>query len=69
MRDGGRKFGGLGVERAVNHVNQTLAKELKGMDVFGQKAIDNLMIELDGRLRICNHPRKKHKHQCWQPSH
>lgn len=48
LRDGGRKFGGLGVERAVNHVNQIFAKELKGMDVFGQKAIDNLMIELDG---------------------
>lgn len=48
MRDGGKKFCGLGVERAVSHVNQVLAKEIKGMDVFGQKAIDQLMIELDG---------------------
>ena len=48
LRDGGKKYGGLGVERAVSNVNQVLAKKVKGMDVFGQKAIDSLMIELDG---------------------
>ena len=48
LRDGGKKYGGLGVERAVSNVNQVLAKKVKGMDVFGQKTIDSLMIELDG---------------------
>jgi len=48
LRDGGSKYGGLGVERAVNNVNRILAKEIKGMDVFAQAEIDHLMIELDG---------------------
>lgn len=48
LRDGGKKYGGLGVERAVNNVNRVLAKEIKGMDVFAQKEIDAAMIGLDG---------------------
>lgn len=48
LRDGGNKWNGLGVERAVNNVNYILAKELKGMDVFAQAEIDYMMLELDG---------------------
>lgn len=48
LRDGGKKWSGLGVERAVNNVNHILAKELKGMDVFAQAEIDHMMLELDG---------------------
>ena len=39
---------GKGVLKAVANVNDTLAKELQGIDVFEQNAIDKLMIELDG---------------------
>ncbi len=39
---------GKGVLKAVANVNDILAKELKGIDVFEQNAIDKLMIEIDG---------------------
>jgi len=39
---------GKGVLKAVANVNEVIAKELKGLDVFEQNAIDKLMIELDG---------------------
>ncbi len=39
---------GKGVLQAVKNVNEILAEELIGVDVFEQNAIDNLMIQLDG---------------------
>ncbi|WP_118193176.1 phosphopyruvate hydratase [Albibacterium indicum] len=39
---------GKGVLQAVKNVNETIALELNGADVFEQNAIDNLMLELDG---------------------
>ena len=39
---------GKGVLQAVKNVNEILAEELIGVDVFEQNAIDNLMIKLDG---------------------
>ena len=39
---------GKGVLKAVANVNDIIAKELQGIDVFEQNAIDRLMIELDG---------------------
>ena len=39
---------GKGVLTAVKNVNEILAKELKGIDVFEQNMIDQLMIEIDG---------------------
>ncbi|RFZ85858.1 phosphopyruvate hydratase [Mucilaginibacter terrenus] len=39
---------GKGVLKAVANVNDVIAKELQGIDVFEQVAIDKLMIELDG---------------------
>jgi len=39
---------GKGVLKAVANVNDVIAKELQGIDVFEQNAIDKLMIELDG---------------------
>ena len=39
---------GKGVLKAVANVNDIIAKELKGLDVFEQNAIDKLMIALDG---------------------
>ncbi|MEG2865654.1 MAG: phosphopyruvate hydratase [Mucinivorans sp.] len=45
--DSGR-YGGKGVLKAVQNVNQTIAKEITGMMVTDQTAIDRAMIALDG---------------------
>ena len=39
---------GKGVTQAVDNVNDILADELLGFDVFDQRAIDQAMIDLDG---------------------
>ncbi len=48
LRDGGKTFMGKGVQKAVKNVNEKLAKELEGIDVFEQNAIDKLMNDIDG---------------------
>jgi enolase len=48
LRDGGKRFLGKGVSRAVTNVNDTIAPELVGMDAFDQAGLDRAMIELDG---------------------
>ncbi len=49
MRDGDKGFYlGKGVLKAVQNVNETIAKELQGVDVTDQNAIDSIMINLDG---------------------
>lgn len=49
LRDGDKKrFGGKGVLKAVENVNEIIAAEVIGMDATRQVEIDKLMIELDG---------------------
>ncbi len=48
LRDGGTRYLGKGVLKAVDHVNETIAPKLIGMDALDQVGIDQLMIELDG---------------------
>jgi len=48
LRDGGDRYMGLGVEKAVDNVNDVIADEICGMNALDQVAIDNKMIELDG---------------------
>jgi enolase len=49
LRDGDKKrYNGKGVLRAVNNVNEVIAKELIGLNALDQVAIDKKMIELDG---------------------
>jgi len=48
LRDGGDRYMGLGVEKAVDNVNDIIADEICGMNALDQVAIDNKMIELDG---------------------
>ncbi len=48
LRDGGKRFLGKGVARAVAHVNRTIAPRLRGKEARDQAAIDRIMIELDG---------------------
>ena len=48
IRDGDRRYGGLGVQKAVTMVDELIAPMLKGMDVRTQREIDYAMIEKDG---------------------
>jgi enolase len=48
LRDGGERYLGLGVEKAVSNVNDIIADEICGMNALDQVAIDHAMIELDG---------------------
>lgn len=49
LRDGDKsRYLGKGVLTAVNNVNEIIAPEVVGMNVFDQVEIDNLMIALDG---------------------
>ncbi|MFQ5554995.1 MAG: phosphopyruvate hydratase [Acidimicrobiia bacterium] len=48
LRDGGDRFGGKGVERAVANVNDVLGPALIGIDATRQERIDELMLDLDG---------------------
>jgi len=49
LRDGDKsKYLGKGVLKAVDNVNNIIAKELQGVDVFDQNSIDQIMIDLDG---------------------
>ncbi|MEA1924335.1 MAG: phosphopyruvate hydratase [Candidatus Altiarchaeota archaeon] len=48
LRDGNSRFHGRGVRKAVENVNNKIAKKIKGMDTRKQEEVDNLMIELDG---------------------
>mgnify|MGYP002522238823 FL=1 len=48
LRDGGTRYMGKGVLKAVAHVNNELRNLVIGCDVYDQKALDYAMIELDG---------------------
>ena len=48
LRDGGSRYLGKGVLRAVENVNNIIAQVVIGMDATNQRALDNALIELDG---------------------
>jgi len=48
LRDGGKRYGGKGVLKAVKNVNTILQKNIVGKNVLHQRTIDKIMIELDG---------------------
>ncbi|HEV2652841.1 MAG TPA: phosphopyruvate hydratase [Rhizomicrobium sp.] len=48
LRDGGKRYGGKGVEKAVAAVNGEIFDTLCGMEAEDQIRLDNLMIKLDG---------------------
>ncbi len=49
LRDGDKKrFGGLGVRKAVENINTTIRKSLVGQDASQQEKLDNRIIDLDG---------------------
>ncbi|MCT6871497.1 MAG: phosphopyruvate hydratase [Bartonella sp.] len=48
LRDGGSRYQGKGVEKAVAAVNGEILEELGGVDAENQIAIDKALIDLDG---------------------
>jgi len=49
LRDGGSRYGGKGVRNAVRNVNEVIApKLLEEEDALDQRAVDRLMLDLDG---------------------
>ena len=48
LRDGGDRFSGKGVLRAVANVNGEIADVVCGLDALDQRAVDHAMIDLDG---------------------
>lgn len=53
LRNGdAKRYGGKGVTKAVENVESKIAPLLVGKDALDQRAIDRLMIELDGTLEM-----------------
>lgn len=50
LRDGGDRYRGRGVTKAVEHVHDEIARAVEGMDARDQVLIDRTLIELDGTL-------------------
>jgi enolase len=48
LRDGGARYLGKGVAKAVGNVNVAIANAVMGLDVFDQAGVDGTMVELDG---------------------
>ncbi|MDZ5448437.1 MULTISPECIES: phosphopyruvate hydratase [Labrys] len=48
LRDGGKRYGGKGVEKAVEAVNGEIYEALGGLDAEDQIQVDQAMIDLDG---------------------
>ena len=48
LRDGGTRYNGKGVLKAVDNVNNIIRPRIVGLDVFDQRLIDQTMIDLDG---------------------
>jgi enolase len=54
LRDGGSRYMGKGVLKAVGNVNDVLSKVVMGMDAADQRAIDNAMLKADGTPNKAN---------------
>ncbi|MCL2376835.1 MAG: phosphopyruvate hydratase [Defluviitaleaceae bacterium] len=48
LRDGGERYMGLGVSKAIKNVNEKIANEIIGLNALDQVGIDKKMIALDG---------------------
>jgi enolase len=48
LRDGGSRYMGKGVTKAVENVNKALADAVTGLDVADQRAVDDAMLKADG---------------------
>lgn len=48
LRDGGKRYLGKGVEKAINNVVDVIAPEVVGLDAQDQRLVDQTMTDLDG---------------------
>ena len=48
LRDGGERYCGKGVQKAVENINTIIAPKLIGMNLLDQTAVDHLLLSLDG---------------------
>ena len=48
LRDGGERFGGKGVTRAIRNATGPILERVRGMNALEQEDVDRAMIELDG---------------------
>ena len=48
LRDGGDRYGGKGVQKAVGNVNDRIGPTLLGSDALDQRLVDTMMRDLDG---------------------
>ena len=55
LRDGDKhRYNGKGVSKAVANINERIAPVLQGCDVYDQRHLDHMMLELDGTPTKCN---------------
>jgi len=54
LRDGGTRYMGKGVTKAVENVNKALAAAVAGIDVADQRAVDDAMLNVEGTANKCN---------------
>jgi enolase len=54
LRDGDERYGGKGVRRAVDNVNEQIAEAIVGLDALDQRAVDMTMIDVDGTENKAN---------------
>ncbi len=54
LRDGGKRYQGKGVQKAVDNVNNIIAKNAKGKEFNSQKEFDELLLKLDGTFNKSN---------------
>ena len=48
LRDGGDRYGGKGVAKAVGHVNGEIRDAVIGLEALDQRCVDRVLVELDG---------------------
>ncbi|MCU1457164.1 MAG: phosphopyruvate hydratase [Actinomycetia bacterium] len=48
LRDGGKRYGGKGVRRAVEYVNEEIREAVMGLEALDQRDLDGELIALDG---------------------
>jgi enolase len=48
LRDGGDRYGGKGVSKAVGHVNEEIASAVTGLEGLDQRGLDSALVDLDG---------------------
>ena len=55
LRDGDKhRYNGNGVSKAVANINERIAPLLQGCNVYDQRNLDSMMLELDGTPTKCN---------------